>query len=160
MGKGTAKWAAKLSARAWGSDARATPEGYKLITEANWDIKLMRTIGVFCSKADIDAVLCVQHQISWDGKVLYWDPLTMSLIGPNPVPENEDDWYAPMEPLKGYLEVFIYGAVTVKQKDFQFLRYTEKTGIEHNFWDINLIYNRAVQSLIDYVNKEIDKLAK
>lgn len=160
LGKGTAKWAAKLSGRAWGGDARATPEGYKLITEANWDIKLMRTIGDFCKKVDIDAVLCVQHQISWDGEVLYWGPLTMSLIGPNPVPESEDDWYAPMGPLKGYLEGFIYGAVIVQQKDFMFLGYTKKTGMELNFWDMHLVYDRSVQSLMDYVNKEIGKLVK
>jgi len=160
LGKGTAKWAAKLSGRAYGGDAKATPEGYKLITETNWDIKLMRTTGDFAKKVGVDAVLSVQHQISWDGKVLYFGPLTMSIIGPNPIPENDEDWYAPMGPLKGYLEGFIYGAVVVKPKEFYFLGNASKKGIELNFGELNLIYNRVAQSLVDYVNKEIDKLVK
>lgn len=160
MGKGTAAWARKLSGRDSRGDAKATPEGYKLITEANWDIKLMRTIGDFAKKVDVDAVLCVQHQVSWNGEVLYFGPLMMSIIGPNPIPQNDEDWYAPMGPLKGYLEGFIYGAVIVKPKEGYYLGYAHKKGVEHNFWELHYIYDRVAQSLVDYIDVEIDKLVK
>lgn len=160
LGKGTAAWAAKLSARAYGGDARATPDGYKLITETNWDIKLMRTTGDFAKKVGVDAVLSVMQQISWDGKTLYIGPTVMSMIGPNPIPENDDDWYAPVGPLKGYLEGFIFGAVVASPPKPFPLGETSKKSININFDDLDRVYTRLAGSLSDYVYEKIDKLVK
>lgn len=160
LAKGTAAWAAKLSGRAYGGDAKATPDGYKLITETNWDIKMMRTTGDFAKKVDIDAVISVMQQINWDGKNLYLGPTVMSMIGPNPIPENDDDWYAPVGPLKGYLEGFIFGAVVASPPKAYLLGETSKKSIEINFDDLDLVYTRLASSLSEYVFEKIDKLVK
>lgn len=160
LAKGTAAWAAKLSGRAYGGDAKATPDGYKLITETNWDIKMMRTTGDFAKKVNIDAVISVMQQINWDGKNLYLGPTVMSMIGPNPIPENEDDWYAPVGPLKGYLEGFIFGAVIASPPKPYPIGETSKKSIEINFDELDLVYTRLAGSLSDYVDEKIDKLVK
>lgn len=160
LSRGTAAFAAFFTGRASRGDARATPEGYKLVMETNWDIKIARSIGDYAKKIGIDALVDIKQTVWWDGKKLALGPIIMDVIGPNPVPKSEDDWYAPAGPLKGYVEGWLFGSVIVEPPKPYEIGFVKKKEISLNVDDLDIVYSRIAQNLVDYVNEQIGKLVK
>ena len=137
------------------------PSGYqgKFITMANSDYKVSRAIGKFSKEMGLDAMLVYEQTIWFDGKNMALGPVTICLIGPNPTPQTEKTKYAPIGPLKGYMEGFIFGNVTGAPPKAIELATIKKKNIEwEDFSKFDSIYQRITVNLIDYMNTEFDKL--
>lgn len=140
-------------------DAKGKPDGYKYILQSSGDAKLWRAIGKFAGEIEIDGLINVEQTIWWDGKNVALGPIVMNLIIPNPFPYNEDSWYAPVGPLKGYLEGVTLAFVTVNPPDAYHLGELSKKKTELDFSELDVIYERIISSLIDYSKEEFSKLS-
>lgn len=140
----------------------------KMVMMADSDIKTWRDIGSLSSQLDLDMMAVVEQTVFFDGKKKssYLGPIKIVLIGPNPTPKTDEVKYAPIGPLKGYIEGFIYGAVTVTPPEqYEISRIAEeevdgsKEKIDHLYFDdltsLNEIYSRITSHLIEYMNAEI-----
>ena len=151
---------AKVASRIRSPLVPEEPAGYygKMVLMSNSDIKLWRDIGDFARKMEMDAMVIVEQTVYFDGSEIALGPVVMTIIGPNPTPETDDTSYAPMGPLKGYLEGFIYGAVTVTPpKSFLLGKVIKKKSIQWEDMDgLEVAYARIGSELIKYVNTELD----
>ncbi|WP_346855211.1 hypothetical protein [uncultured Draconibacterium sp.] len=157
LAKASLKMASFFSGRDYSGDAKGTPDGYKYILQSTMDAKLWRAIGKFTGELEIDGLINVEQTIWWDGKDVALGPITMNLIIPNPFPYNEESWYAPVGPLKGYLEGVILASVTVNPPNAYYLGELSKKKTEFDFSELDVIYERIISSLIDYSKEEFSK---
>ncbi|MBT8195611.1 MAG: hypothetical protein HKO56_02865 [Bacteroidia bacterium] len=139
------------------------PTGYmgKFVTMANSDYKVSRAIGKFSKEMDMDLLITYEQTIWFDGKTMTLGPITICLIGPNPTPETDKTSYAPMGPLKGYMEGFVFASVTkAPPKAYELGVIKKKNIIWSDLDGLELIYKRISDNLIDYMNTEFDNLKK
>lgn len=146
------------------NDAKACPDGYRFILMSNADPKIWRAIGEFAGLVDLDAVLVFETTVAFDGKSLSVVKITASLIGPNPIPYNEKNKkkYAPMGPLKGYLEGILFGSIELTPpKNPIWLANFKKGQIkESSFEGLEVVYARLAVHLLNEVQSRFDKLKK
>lgn len=132
----------------------------KFIVAANADIKVWRSVAAFAKEMGVDALLVVGQTVYLNGTIVGLGPANITLIGVNPTPPTSETNWAPVGPLKGYLEGFIYGSVdiaspplvlaTIKKKNITF---SDNAGLETAF-------NRAAGNMFNYAKTELDKIKK
>jgi hypothetical protein len=163
---GMFKFVEKMTKRISGNsmDVKGTPEGLKYIAVANADAKVWRAVGKFAGELDLDAVLIVETTLGYDGKSLYLQKITSSIIGPNTVPYRESDknYYAPFGPLKGYLEGINYGfADTYPPKGVILLAKLKKGSVKESYFEgSGEVYARVVEEILNRMNEDIAKVKK
>lgn len=156
--KATLAMANYFSGRAASGDAKGNPEGQKYIMESGGDAKIWRAVGKFAGEMGVDALLCVEQTVYWDGKNVYLGRIEMSIVGPNPIPENPDHWYAPAGPLKGYLEGLLYAHVELDPPSSYEIGVLKKKEVSFYMDNLDKAYTKIANILVKYMNEEIEKL--
>ncbi len=145
-----------------GKSVKGCPDGYKYIGAANADPKLWRAIGKFAGDMELDALLVIETtvQIHKQSEV-FLDKITVSVIGPNTVPYDEKDKkkYAPMGPLKGYLEGILYGWLEVTApKGWLTLMEMDRGKVTATYFEgLDEIYGRIIAETLAQTNAAIEK---
>jgi len=163
------KWTMEMSMRLRASgkrlsDVKGCPDELKYVVVSNADPKVWRAVGKLAGEMDLDAVLVIENTMGFDGKVLTLQKITTSLIGPNTVPYNEDSkkYYAPMGPLKGYLEGILYGGteIVVPKGNLTVATFKKEKVTSMNFDGIGEVYSRLVIETLKRTQEKIADLTK
>ena len=158
---GLLKFAAKLAENIRSRQGVDDPKGYvgKFIVVPS-DPKVYRAVGAFTKQMDLDGMILIEQTVNFDGKVLTLGIGTISLIGANPTPESEKVSYAPIGPLKGYIEGFVYGSVTYTPKPFVLATFKKKDMKWNDINGLETVNRRIAEDLLDYIAKEVEKAKK
>jgi len=111
---------------------------------------------------EVDAFLTVETTLIFTGKELILSSIKMAIIGPNQIPYNEKDKkkYAPMGPLKGYLEGIRYGFAEVRLKKGIVIATLKNGQVQGVHIDkLDTVYGRITERLVTLTNEELNKLA-
>jgi len=84
----------------------------------------------------------------------------MSLVGANPTAQSEKVSYAPVGPLKGYIEGFVYGQVTFTPKPFVLATFKKKDMKWNDINGLETVNKRLADNLIEYIEEELAKAKK
>lgn len=162
-------WTMKMSMRLRASgkrlsDVKGCPEELKYVVVSNADPKVWRAVGKLAGEMDLDAVLVIENTMGFDGKVLTLQKITTSIIGPNTVPYDEGSkkYYAPMGPLKGYLEGILYGGteITVPKGNIILATFKKEKVTSLHFDGIGEVYSRLVIETMKRTQEKIANLTK
>ena len=107
----------------------------------------------------MDGLLVIEQTVTFDGKTIALNTCTITLVGANPTPQTEETSYAPVGPLKGYLEGFVYGAVTF-DRHLPLATIKKKNIVWNDLSGLETVYNRASTNLLNYMDEELAKIKK
>lgn len=156
--KGVEKIQEKLRSTQNTGDAK----GYvgKFIVAANADPKVWRAVAAFAKEMGVDAMLVIGQTIYFDGNNVAMGPANITLIGVNPTPATNVTSWAPVGPIKGYLEGFVYGSVDVAAPPIQLAAIKKKKVTFSDNAGLETAFNRIAGNLINYSKAELEKIKK
>ncbi|NVJ85125.1 MAG: hypothetical protein HWE09_00815 [Cyclobacteriaceae bacterium] len=144
-------------------DVKVDIPGLKRVGYANADPKIWRAVGKLAGELDLDAFLIIENYFTSDKKGTYLTAVTMTLIGPNPVPYREENEkkFAPIGPLKGYLEGLVLGSIRMEppKEAIKVITYTDGMG-GINIDGMDLFYSRMVDYLLTDTKEAFDEIRK
>ena len=143
-------------------DVKVDIPGLKRVAYANADPKIWRAVGKLAGELDLDAFLIIENHFTSDKKGTYLQEIGFTLVGPNTVPYREEDKkkYAPLGPLKGYLEGIMLGHVRMEPPKgaIKTLSIYEKKFAGFHLEGIGKVYARALDYLVSQTKQAYDKL--
>lgn len=142
-------------------DLKVDIPGLKRIGYASADPKVWRAVGKLAGEFGLDGFLIIENLFNSDKKAAYLMSVRITLIGPNPVPYREENEkkFAPVGPIKGYLEGLVFGSVNmIPPKDpIQIFNYkTKEYGIE----GAGQLYARSLDFLMNETKNAYAELEK
>jgi len=142
-------------------DLRVDIKGLKRIGYASADPKVWRAVGKLAGELGLDGFLIVENLFNSDKKAAYLMSVRLTLIGPNPVPYREENEkkFAPVGPIKGYLEGLVLGSVNmVPPKDpIELFNYKSK---EYGLEGAGQLYARSIDFLMNDTKNAYAELEK
>lgn len=145
-------------------DVMGNLPGTKFIIGTIADAKVWRAIAAFTKEMELDAMLVIETTLLFDGKITSLDKIEAALVGPNPIPYSEKDKknYAPVGPVKGYLEGVIYGSLAGHTPGGPISLAQSKKGEikEQYFTGIDKVYEKVGRLLLAHTRKELEGLKK
>ncbi len=132
-------------------DMKMDIPGLKRVGYASADPKVWRAVGKLAGDLGLDGFLIIENRLTTDKKGTYVTTIAFTLVGPNPVPYREDDAkkYAPIGPLKGYLEGVMLGSVRIEPpKAVQILTISDKKLAGIHLEGMDKLYARTLDFLL------------
>lgn len=143
-------------------DAKVDIPGLKRVAYANADPKIWRAVGKLAGELGLDAFLIIENHFTSDKKGTYLQAIGFTLVGPNTVPYREEDKkkYAPLGPLKGYLEGIMLGHIRIEppKNAIKVITFEKKKFAGFHLDGIGKLYARAVDYLVTDTKQAYDKL--
>lgn len=145
-------------------DTKVDIPGLKRVAYANADPKIWRAVGKLAGELELDAFLIIENHFMSDKKGTYLRTVSFTLVGPNPVPYREEDKkkYAPLGPLKGYLEGVMLGHVRMEppKEAIKVISWVKKSFGGFHLEGIDKLYSRSMDNLISDTKDAYENLKK